>query len=83
MTDAVLKIRNELDASRRNELVKAVQKQLADEMPTIETDELQSSFTLRWPWLKNYQVFAFSGFTPWASSARPFTEYWYDASAKS
>jgi peptide/nickel transport system substrate-binding protein len=83
ITDSVLKIRGELDANKRSGLVKALQRDLADQMPTIETDELQRGFTLRWPWFKNYQVFAFSGFTPWASSGRPFTEYWYDASAKS
>jgi peptide/nickel transport system substrate-binding protein len=78
ISDLVVKTRTETDAARRSSLVKDIQRRLAVEMPDIPTPGAVLGYTLRWPWLKNHGVFNTGG-----ASARPFTEYWYDAAAKS
>ena len=40
---------------------------------------LSRSVTLNWPWLRNY-VLSAPGFSLNASTARPYTDYWYDKS---
>jgi peptide/nickel transport system substrate-binding protein len=82
ITDAVIKIRNELDAKKRGEMIKQVQRDLAPLVPDIEYPTGMDPYSLRWPWIKNHGVFTASGFNLLTSSARLYTTYWYDASAK-
>jgi peptide/nickel transport system substrate-binding protein len=84
ITSNVLKIRAELDVRKQNDLVKQLQRDLASLMPDIMIEGNIAGFNVKWPWLKNYGVFAAAGFQPdyGASSARLLNEYWYDASAK-
>jgi ABC-type transport system substrate-binding protein len=82
VTDAVLKIQSELDLKKRNEMIKQMQRQLADLMLDMPQETQQRQFTVHWPWLKNWGVFFSNGFSNDSSSGRPYTEYWYDASLK-
>jgi ABC-type transport system substrate-binding protein len=78
ITDQVQKVRTEPDANKRSSLIKDIQKQLAVQMTDIPYPGLTYSFTLNWPWLKNFGAFVGGG-----ASSREFTEYWYDATLKS
>jgi ABC-type transport system substrate-binding protein len=77
ITDAVLAARKEPDPRKRSELVKDIERKLAVEMPDLPQAGRSYQFTLRWPWLKNHGVFVTGG-----ASSLEFTEYWYDAAAK-
>jgi ABC-type transport system substrate-binding protein len=82
ITDAVRKARVELDPKRRLEALKQIQRDLAVLMPDVPAEREVTGFSLRWPWFRNYGVFAVPGFGAENSSARAVTEYWYDASKK-
>jgi ABC-type transport system substrate-binding protein len=77
ITDAVLKARQETDPKKRSEQVLAIQRKLSTEMTDIPLPGRAYQFSLRWPWLKNHGVFVTGG-----ASSLEFSEYWYDASAK-
>jgi peptide/nickel transport system substrate-binding protein len=81
ITDDVLKMRREMDNKKRNDMIKEIQRDLAMEMPDVPLVSTQPSlgYELNWPWLRN-RVFTVPGFNSNASSARPYTEYWYDRS---
>jgi peptide/nickel transport system substrate-binding protein len=82
ITDMVTKMRTELDTKKRVDLIKQIQRELAPLMLDIPMDNKQLGYSLHWPWLKNNEVFYAAGFSSDASSARIYTEHWYDASAK-
>jgi ABC-type transport system substrate-binding protein len=82
ITDAVMKIRGELDINKQNEQIKALQKELAGQMLDVMIDNEQRAYALKWPWFKNYGLFSAPGFSNDASTGRPYTEYWYDATLK-
>jgi ABC-type transport system substrate-binding protein len=79
ITDLVIKARTEPDAQKRTSMVQDIQRKLAVEMYDIPAPTVGSflGYTLRWPWLKNHGVFNVGG-----QSARVYTEYWYDAKAR-
>lgn len=77
ISDAVLKARQETDPKKRSDMIKDLQRKLAVEMHDIPLPGRAYQFSLRWPWLKNHGVFVSGG-----ASSLEFTEYWYDASAK-
>lgn len=83
ITAQVNKIRLERDAKRRTEMIKQIQKDLADEMPDLPVVSTQPvlGYRLRWPWFRN-DVYSAPGFSLDASTARPYTDYWYDATKK-
>jgi ABC-type transport system substrate-binding protein len=78
VTDEVLRIRKEIDPVKRNSLIQAlVQNKLASEMYDLPIPGRAPTYSLRWPWFKNHDVFESGGDT-----ARKFTEYWYDATKR-
>jgi ABC-type transport system substrate-binding protein len=77
-----LAIRKETDNNKRNSMLKEIQRKLAIEMPAMLLPGYAVGFTLSQPWLKNFGVFVSSDLNPNWSSARIYTEYWYDASLK-
>jgi len=80
ISDMTLAIRQEPDANKRNNLIKEIQRKLALEMPNILLPGYAIGFTLHQPWLRNYGVFVSGDLNPEWSSARIYTEYWYDKS---
>jgi ABC-type transport system substrate-binding protein len=83
VTDRVLAIRGEQDYQKRNAAIKALVRDLAPMMLDRPMDSgNQKPYMLHWPWLKNYNVFGSPGFNFENTTGRPYTEYWYDASAK-
>ena len=82
ISDKVTKIRRELDESRRNAMLKEIQRDLANDMTALVAPGYSLGFTLNWPWLKNYGVFTHGDLTQTWSSSRIYTEYWYDKSAQ-
>jgi ABC-type transport system substrate-binding protein len=76
---AVVKARAERDPKKRTEMVKQIQKDLANLMPDLPVVSTVPTlgYSLRWPWFRN-DVFSVPGFSVNASTARPYTEYWYD-----
>jgi ABC-type transport system substrate-binding protein len=84
ITASVNRIRAERDPKRRTEMIKQIQKDLAEEMPDLPIVSTQPvlGYRLRWPWFRN-DVYSVPGFSLDASTARPYTEYWYDATKKS
>jgi hypothetical protein len=60
-------------------MVKQIQKDLANLMPDLPVVSTVPTlgYSLRWPWFRN-DVFSVPGFSVNASTARPYTEYWYD-----
>ena len=81
ITDAIKRARQELDADKRNNMLKQVQRDLAMQMPDIPELSLGSRFALNWPWIKNFGVFTWGGIFH-SSSSRVYTEYWFDTKAK-
>ena len=81
ITDVIKKARTEPDLAKQADLVKQVQRELALYMPDFPMPGDALGFTLNWPWLKNYGLYTPGGLANFSSS-RVFTEYWYDASAK-
>jgi peptide/nickel transport system substrate-binding protein len=81
ITDSILKMRRELDNTKRVEMIKQIQKDLAMEMPDLPVVSTLSvaGYQLTQPWLRNYRWIQ-PGFNQWASTARPMTVYWYDKS---
>ena len=78
VTDEVLRIRKEIDPVKRSSMIKALaQGKLASEMYDLPIPGRAPTYSLTWPWFKNYGVFETGG-----ESARVFNEYWYDASLK-
>ncbi|HLF78963.1 MAG TPA: ABC transporter substrate-binding protein [Dehalococcoidia bacterium] len=77
----VIKARSERDPKKRVELLKQVQKDLANLMPDLPVVSTVPTlgYSLRWPWFRN-DVFSVPGFNLNASTARPYTDYWYDKS---
>jgi peptide/nickel transport system substrate-binding protein len=76
---AVVKARAERDPKKRVEMMKQIQKDLAGlmpDMPVVSTVPTLG-YSVRWPWFRN-DVFSVPGFSTTASTARPYTEYWYD-----
>ncbi len=82
ITDQVMKIRTEIDLNKKNSMIKQLEKVLAEQMLDIMIDDQPRLFELKWPWIKNVGVSACSGFMLETSSARPYLDYWYDASLK-
>jgi ABC-type transport system substrate-binding protein len=81
ISDMTLKIRQETDKNRHDSMVKDIQRKLADQMPNVLLPGYAIGFTLSHPWLKNFGVFVSGDLNPNWSSARIYTEYWYDESA--
>ena len=73
ITDLTRKIKTEIDNDRQLSMIRDLQRQLAMEMPNIHMPGYTSPFTLNWPWLENYGVFANT-----LPSARLYTSYWYN-----
>jgi ABC-type transport system substrate-binding protein len=82
-SDLTLQIRKEPDKTKRDSMLKDIQKQLAVEMPNILLPGYAIGFSLSQPWLKNFNVFVSNDLNPDWSSARIYTEYWYDKSLQS
>lgn len=83
ISDLALAIRQEPDTDRAASMIKDLQKKLAVEMPNFLLPGYAIGFQLHQPWLKNYGVFVSGDLNPNWSSARIYTEYWYDESEKS
>jgi len=83
ISDLALAIRQEPDAEKSNEMMREIQRLSAIEMPSLMLPGYAVGFSLHQPWLKNYQVFVSGDLNPNWSSARIYTEYWYDESEKS
>jgi ABC-type transport system substrate-binding protein len=83
ISDLALAIRQEPDPDRAIEMIKEIQRLSAVEMPSLLLPGYAVGFSLHQPWLKNYQVFVSGDLNPNWSSARIYTEYWYDESEKS
>jgi ABC-type transport system substrate-binding protein len=79
ISDMALAIRKETDKNKRNAMIKDIQKRLAVEMPNFLLPGYAVGFTLSQPWHRNYSVFVSGDLNPNWSSARIYTEYWYDA----
>jgi ABC-type transport system substrate-binding protein len=83
ITERVIKMQTELNLDRRNEMIKQLQKDLAQQMLDKPLDYDQKPYWLHWPWLRNYNVFTTLGFdSDQNTSGRTITEYWYDATQK-
>ena len=82
ISDMTLAIRKETDKNKRNTMIKDLQKKLAVDMPAILLPGYSLGYTLNQPWLKNFSVYVSHDLNPNWSSARIYTEYWYDASLK-
>ena len=83
ITDRVIKMQQELDLTKRVELIKGIVKDLAPLMPDMPQDYDQKPYVLHWPWIRNYNTFATMGFdSEENTSARASTVYWYDATKK-
>lgn len=80
ISDMTLAIRKETDRNRRNSMIKDIQRRLAVEMPNVLLPGYAVGFALHQPWLKNYNVWVSGDLNPNWSSARIYTEYWYDPS---
>ncbi len=83
ISDLALAIRQEPDLERQAEMIKDMQRELAMEMPNFLLPGYALDFSLHHPWLKNYSVFVSGDLNPNWSSARIYTEYWFDESEKS
>jgi ABC-type transport system substrate-binding protein len=81
ISDMTLAIRREPDLNRQAGMIRDLQGKLAMEMPNILMPGYAIGFSLHQPWLKNYQVFVSGDLNPNWSSARIYTEYWYDNTA--
>ena len=81
ISPSVLKARAERDPKKRVEMLKQLQKDLAGAMPDLPVVSTVPTlgYSLRWPWFRN-DVFSVPGFSVTASTARPYTDYWYDKS---
>jgi len=82
ISDQTLAIRKETDKNKRNSMIKDIQKKLAVEMPNFLLPGYSLGYTLNQPWLKNYSVYVSHDLNPNWSSARIYTEYWFDPSLK-
>jgi ABC-type transport system substrate-binding protein len=82
ISDMTLAIRKETDKNKRDSMIKDIQKKLATEMPNMLLPGYAVGFTLNQPWLKNYGVYVSGDLNPDWSSARIYTEYWYDKTAQ-
>jgi ABC-type transport system substrate-binding protein len=80
LSDMTLQIRQEPDKQKRDSMLKDIQRRLAVEMPNILLPGYAVGFSISQPWLKNYNVFVSNDLNPAWSSARVYTEYWYDRS---
>lgn len=80
ISDMTLAIRKETDKNKRNAMLKDIQRKLAVEMPAVLLAGYAVGFTLSQPWLKNFGVYVSGDLNPNWSSARIYTEYWYDQS---
>jgi hypothetical protein len=65
--------RKELDAKKRSDIVKEVQRLTAVDMIDRPKVGHAPMLTLRWPWFGNHGVMNSGGYT-----ARPETTYWFD-----
>jgi hypothetical protein len=83
ISDMVLAIRKEPDEEKSDAMLKDLQKKLAVLMPNMLLPGFAVGFSLHWPWLQNYDVFVSGDLNPRWSSARIYTEYWYDESKRS
>ena len=63
-------------------MLKDLQKRLANEMPNFLLPGYSLGYTLSQPWLKNFGVFVSGDLNPNWSSARIYTDYWYDKPTK-
>ncbi len=77
LTELVTQQRKELDAKKRSDIVKEVQRLTAVDMIDLPHVGHAPMLTLRWPWLSNHGVMNSGGYT-----ARPETTYWFDQSKK-
>jgi ABC-type transport system substrate-binding protein len=84
ITDSILRMRREMDNTKRAEMVQQIQKDLALEMPDLPAVSTLpvAGYNLTQPWLRN-NVWVVPGFSVQSSTARPYTAYWYDASKRS
>jgi ABC-type transport system substrate-binding protein len=82
ISDLTLAIRQEPDQDHAAGMIKDLQRKLADQMPNMLLPGYAVGFTLVQPWLKNFGVFVSGDLNPSWSSARIYTEYWYDESAR-
>ena len=80
ISDMTLAIRKETDKNKRNSMIKDIQRKLAVDMPCMLLPGYSLGYTLNQPWLKNFGVFVSNDLNPNWSSARIYTEYWYDQS---
>jgi ABC-type transport system substrate-binding protein len=83
LSDLALAIRQEPDLDRAADMIKDMQRKLAVEMPNFLLPGYAVGFSLHQPWLQNYGVFVSGDLNPNWSSARIYTEYWYDESKRS
>jgi ABC-type transport system substrate-binding protein len=83
VTDQILALRKEFDQKKKVEMLKQVQRDLADFMPDIPIVSTQPTldFQLTWPWLRNTS-WTVPGFDQATSTARDYTEYFIDEELK-
>jgi peptide/nickel transport system substrate-binding protein len=79
ITDKILALRKEFDQKRKAEMLRDVQRDLADYMPDIPIVSTQPTldFQLIWPWMRN-TAWTVPGFDQTATTARDYTEYFID-----
>jgi peptide/nickel transport system substrate-binding protein len=82
ISDLTLAIRREIDKNKSDQMIEDLQRKLAVQMPNFLLPGYAVGFTLSQPWLKNFGVFVSGDLNPSWSSARIYTEYWYDESAQ-
>jgi peptide/nickel transport system substrate-binding protein len=79
VTDKILALRKEFDQKKKTEMLREVQRDLADIMPDIPIVSTQPTldFQLIWPWMRN-TAWTVPGFDQSTSTARDYTEYYID-----
>jgi len=82
-TDRILALRREFDQKRKVEMLKEIQRELADYMPDVPIVSTQPTldFQLIWPWMRN-TAWTVPGFDQATSTARDYTEYYIDPELK-
>jgi ABC-type transport system substrate-binding protein len=83
ITDQIQALRKEFDQKKKVQLLKQVQRDLADYMPDIPIVSTQPTldFQLTWPWLRN-TAWTVPGFDQSTSTARDYTDYFIDEELK-
>jgi ABC-type transport system substrate-binding protein len=79
ISDLIDEQRREFDLDKRISLVKEIQRQLADYMPSVPYDGATLAFTLQQPWLMNVGAIIDSG-VAYAIAYDTYPRYWYDKS---